>query len=475
MAKRFREEDLKPIALTGKYAGEEIKANKIDHKDCKAWMLCCPECYQFVHLRKSDKIKSYFAHYDVEDKNCKYRVESSSNNAEVNRNNNGNQGQDLADIQKDLEEIILNYIANNFEIHNPKIIDEPTVQDCIEYYRLIVNDENNLQEKIEENSSVIFYVKHSYNIVKVVCKILSIDMNVCILDKLIRYAIEINNSSSSNENTINLIIKIIAGIDWTRDKIQPGIIRNNEALEESPLIDYEENTIVCNNANIMLPQVNELTLIDVTSLLLKESIYPFNVSAKKIKVDEKMSLAEKYPFTLETYNGCVYQVTKDGAKIATIELSNLTGLEITAGTSRAAKKMLPLLKIFFMDESRQLYTSLINQLVKRKNNQWFFLLLGLKAKTLVQGNVESINLIDAADLRVIIGKQWIDLTVKLIGDIPWGDFDKDQLPGIVQRFETQLRKYADIELGRIMGVHMPTFEKAVGHKLKRIVSNQVNA
>jgi competence CoiA-like predicted nuclease len=88
----------KAKALTGECAGEEIKANEIDHKDCKAWKLYCPKCYQFVHLRKSNKINSSFAHYDVEDKSCKYRVESSSNNAATNINTNENQGQDLEGI-----------------------------------------------------------------------------------------------------------------------------------------------------------------------------------------------------------------------------------------------------------------------------------------------------------------------------------------------------------------------------------------
>ena len=55
MVKRFREKDLEPIAGTGRYAGQQIRVNQPDltHKSCREWTLCCPECYQFVHLRKA--------------------------------------------------------------------------------------------------------------------------------------------------------------------------------------------------------------------------------------------------------------------------------------------------------------------------------------------------------------------------------------------------------------------------------------
>lgn len=55
MVKRFREKDLEPIAGTGRYAGQQIRVNQPDltHKSCREWTLCCPECYQFVHLTKA--------------------------------------------------------------------------------------------------------------------------------------------------------------------------------------------------------------------------------------------------------------------------------------------------------------------------------------------------------------------------------------------------------------------------------------
>lgn len=144
-----------------------------------------------------------------------------------------------------MEGIISNSIADKFEIHNRKIIDDSIVQNCIEYYRLIVNNENDLNKKIEDNSFDGFYNDHSYNIVKAVCKLLSIDMNIAILKKLIQDAIHINNGSNNSiqsnifiEATINLAIEIIAGIDWTRDKTKSKVRErdNNYASEQS--IDF---------------------------------------------------------------------------------------------------------------------------------------------------------------------------------------------------------------------------------------------
>ncbi|HAJ58280.1 MAG TPA: hypothetical protein DCP31_02570 [Cyanobacteria bacterium UBA8543] len=93
-------------ALTGKYAGQPIAANKqeLTHELCREWKLYCPECYQFVHLRSSYKIKSYFAHYDVEDKSCKYRQTSSNESAKYSREASA-KGQDLESIQQEFESI----------------------------------------------------------------------------------------------------------------------------------------------------------------------------------------------------------------------------------------------------------------------------------------------------------------------------------------------------------------------------------
>lgn len=94
----------KAKALTGKYAGQPIAANKqgLTHELCREWKLYCPECYQFVHLRKSDKISSYFAHYDVEDKECTDRTKYSSSNT-ISSIENCAKGQDLEVIQLEFE------------------------------------------------------------------------------------------------------------------------------------------------------------------------------------------------------------------------------------------------------------------------------------------------------------------------------------------------------------------------------------
>lgn len=65
-------------ALVGKKAGEIIyaKDSSLTHELCKLWKIYCPECKQFLYFSKSknpDKLRSYFGHYDYEDKRCPER------------------------------------------------------------------------------------------------------------------------------------------------------------------------------------------------------------------------------------------------------------------------------------------------------------------------------------------------------------------------------------------------------------------
>lgn len=228
------------------------------------------------------------------------------------------------------------------------------------------------------------------------------------------------------------------------------------------------------NIQVLFPQYKELALVNTSSLEDRRSIYPFNISAKKIKIADDATTSEKYPYTLETSNGYTFQVVLNGAELATIQLSDLTGLEIAPSTNAKAKSVLPLLKIFFMDESRQLYTALINQIVNINNNRWFLLLLGLKAKELVKADINTVNLIDAPELQVIKGDDWIRLVVDVIGDISWGYFPKEDRPAIMQRFRDRLLKLAETELVKIMKVNGSALEKAVDHKLKQLAGVEID-
>lgn len=65
-------------ALVGEKAGEIIYAKdpSLTHDLCKIWKIYCPECTQFLYFSKSknpDKRRSYFGHYDYEDKRCPER------------------------------------------------------------------------------------------------------------------------------------------------------------------------------------------------------------------------------------------------------------------------------------------------------------------------------------------------------------------------------------------------------------------
>lgn len=222
------------------------------------------------------------------------------------------------------------------------------------------------------------------------------------------------------------------------------------------------------NIKYLLPQIDELTTTDVLALQEKKTIFPFNLSAKNIKVSADMSLAEKYPFSIETSSGFTYQIVKDGKKIADIQLSNETGLEVK-GDAKYEK----LLKVFFMDETKTLYRNLINQLTKLGNNQLFILCLGMKAQSLVKGDVTTVSMIKAPMLKLITGDQWIQLVIQVIKDISWGFFDKADRDVIAANFERDLREVVDVEL-KLLGCNIPALEKAVKHELKQISSSTID-
>lgn len=216
------------------------------------------------------------------------------------------------------------------------------------------------------------------------------------------------------------------------------------------------------NIKFLLPAIDELNTTDVLALQEKKTIYPFNLSAKNIKTTSDMSLAEKYPFSIETVTGFTYNIVKDGKKLADVQLSNETGLEV-----KGDAKFEKLLKVFLMDESKTLYRNLVNQLTKLGNNQLFILCLGMKAMSLTKGEASTVNLISAPELQIITGDQWITLVVAVIKDISWGFFEAEVRDTILSNFENKLREVVDVEL-KMLGVHIPSLEKAVQAELKMI-------
>jgi dephospho-CoA kinase len=308
-------------ALTGECAGELIKADKtgLNHRICREWKFYCPECYQFVHWRKSEnKGRNCFAHYDVEDKNCKKRVKLSSNNVAVNINSNDSQWQDLKGIQNEFENIIFNYIADSSkirkDIYKPHL-DGSIVQNCIEYYLIIVNDDNILKKRIEVNytNDNKFYNENSYKIPKAVCKLLSIDMNRAILNKLIRYAIDINNSTNNSrysnkfiETTVDSVIEIIADIDWTIDKTKSKILEvkniasNPEFVSQSGLV--QGATVY----HIPLPIKQKDSIVEIK--------YNLRVEHQRMKINELLDTRELNFLAIRqsTQEIPVYSVKIDG-------------------------------------------------------------------------------------------------------------------------------------------------------------------
>jgi hypothetical protein len=384
MAKRFRE--LKPIAVTGRYAGQQIGVDQPDltHKRCREWTLCCPECYQFVHLRKSDKIESYFAHYDVEDKNCKYRVESSSNNAEGNRNNHENQGQDLEGIQKDFEAIF-----SSIDSFYEKII--RTIND-VPYLKYISNEIKNKFIKIDSNKNIKEEWKELQDWIQNNCSnnpkhciavlnILSIDMNRHILEKLIHYAIyyvvlesyelipslatenaikarielELNKEDFFNKS-IEKILQIIIDIDWRTGKQ----IRTN---------------------------------------LKKKEYQPYVSNFNRGDGSSSLSINERYSIiTCEKLTYSVIDKTAKNSELFKLELNYEKGVDL---------KFRNLTPPYFLSQ-------LIWKIINSGNVQWFMLAVGILASEKTKLDILTVNLIDAPNPLPLSNKEWIDSTDQVI-------------------------------------------------------------
>ena len=390
-SKRFGERDLKPIALTGQYAGEPIEADKpgLTHKHCRDWKLYCPECYQFVHLRKSDKIKSYFAHYDVEDKRCTYRVEPSTNYAEVDRNNTASKKQDLKGIQEDLKAVFSN-IDSCFEGKVKKINDIQYLRnisrDIISIYFSDHSEKNNFKEEwkeledwIRNNSS-----NHPDHCIAVL-NILSIDMNRHILEKLIQYAIyhvtfesfelvysrakesSIKAQIQSNKEdffnkTIEKILQIIIDIDWKTKQ-------------------FKTNS--------------------------KEKKYQPFISRLNIRSDNKLLFINKDKHcSIISCEGLVYSVinnTDKNSELFKLQLNYEKGVDTGF--------------LGLTSPSQDFFSELIWKIINSSNVQWFMLAVGILASQKIQGDILTKSLIGPIKPLPLSDKKWIDATNQVIRDI----------------------------------------------------------
>ncbi|MBD2015451.1 hypothetical protein H6F96_15935 [Microcoleus sp. FACHB-53] len=491
-----RKEDLKPIALTGKRVGQEVDANEegLTHELCRELNLCCPECYQFVHLRQSDKITSYFAHYDVEDKSCKYREDSSSSSTEDHTATSDSKGQDLGKIQEQFENIFYWFYEEihsfySLNLENIAILGlEDITNKCQQHLKcikdLIFIKLINKQGKLEETRN------NNHKIYLTVLKVLSIDMNKHLLRKLIKSIIGITHSNITEtikctqdatasineilindlnrfiESSVHNIIEVITNIDWTTQK---NIIANDRIGYYIPFYSKETEKYKCDeNSNIKnskfnFPESKELLEINALASLKKQNIFPFNLTAESIKLSKEARLVEKYPYSLVTDMGYVFEVQKDGTVISVVQLDFETGLSIQlpAKASVATKKIFRLVEDFFLLEGDRLYNALLNQILYTTNNNWIILCLGLKALSQVKVEVDK--------LSIFIEKDWLSFVKQVINDIDWPTLSTEDRTVLIRKLKKQLSQELPL-----LGVHVPTLEKTVNSTFKNLGYHEYN-
>ena len=172
---------------------------------------------------------------------------------------------------------------------------------------------------------------------------------------------------------------------------------------------------------------------------------------------------EKYPYSLVTVMGYVFEVQKDGTVIAVVQLDCETGLSIKlpAKASVATKKTFRLIEEFFLLEGDKLYNALLNQMLYKTNNDWFILCLGLKALSQVKAEVDK--------LSVFIEKNWLSLVKQVINDIDWPTLSTEDRTVLIRKLKKQLAQ----EL-HLLGVHLPTLEKTVNSTFKNLGYHEYN-
>jgi len=213
------------------------------------------------------------------------------------------------------------------------------------------------------------------------------------------------------------------------------------------------------NSKYNFPQSDELLKMNSLASKKQQNIFHFNLTAESIKLSKGAKLVEKYPYSLVTIMGDVFEVQKDGKVIATVQLSCETGLsiELPAKASVATKKIFRLVEEFFLLEGNSLYKALLNQMLYKTNNDWFILCLGLQALSQVKVEVE------VDKLPIFIGKDWLSFVKQVINDINWSTLSTEYRTVLMRKLKKQLAQ----EL-RLLGVHLPTLEKTVNYTFKNL-------
>lgn len=386
----------KAKAVTGEYAGEPIEADKtgLTPRICRKWKFYCPECYQFVHWRKSENKENCFAHYDVEDKNCKYRVTSSSNNAAVNINSNDSQEQDLEGIQKDFEAIF-----SSIDIYYDKIT---RIINNIPYLKYIANEIKNKFIKLDANKNIKQEWKELEEWIQnnssnnpehciAVLNILSIDMNRHILEKLIHYAI------------YYVVLESF--------ELIPSLTRANEIKARIELNKNKEDFL-----NKSIEKILQIT-IDIdwrsgqkirTNLEYQPYVSNFN------RGDGSSSLSINEYYSIISCEKSIYSVIdkRKNSELFKLELNYEKGVNFKLQISASAFP-----DLFYRLMSQDLFFQLIWKIINSGNVQWFMLAVGILASQKKQGDISTVNFIDPTQPLPLSDKEWIDSINQVIKDI----------------------------------------------------------
>lgn len=131
----------KAKALIGEKAGEVVYAKDPDltHDLCRLWKIYCHECKQFLYFSKSkdtDKRRSYFGHYNYEDKRCPERSFAVSQRNQSSSFAESHE-QDLETAELFIEQVFYGVDPEYFQGHDRQGNKEESRQviDAIEWFK----------------------------------------------------------------------------------------------------------------------------------------------------------------------------------------------------------------------------------------------------------------------------------------------------------------------------------------------------
>lgn len=296
-------------ALLGKYAYGNVDPNDpdVDYNFCQNYLAYCSYCHQWVFYRSQTR-RPHFVHYDLPDKDCIYRTESS---VQISvKSNSYHRNQKLSDTQQVFERLFI----------------DPTQcrDELLEEYSLIIDRYLEWFRLKGKNDIISFFEqKTNYRHLKIIkgfLNILIIPLNQSVLEKISLYAIQESSIEPVNQET-EIKEKISSIIIDAVNKYVLDIFNNDSVASVN-------NNSLASDSSLVNPNLSKIPYTSKSSFIVFLQQWNLNYIDSFIKVmDEFRYIDEQEIKTLEKDN---------------VEFVTFTPLTITEKQINIFKNTIPL-------------------------------------------------------------------------------------------------------------------------------------